>query len=63
MFNSNSKCVYNRLFSVQPESSCPILSCPWRRNCEASVKRTEEEKNNVLISAVNPHNKKTVRVN
>ena len=62
MANSNSECVYNRIFSVQPESSCPVLPCPWRKNCNAS-KRTEEEKNNVLISAVNPHNKQTIKIN
>ena len=61
MVNSNSKCVYSRLFIDQPYSSCTMLTCPCRRICEkASVKQTEED---VLISAVTPHNKKTIKIN
>lgn len=62
MVNSNSKSVYNRLFIDQPYSSCPMLTCPCRRICKASVKQTAK-KNNVLISAEKPHNKKTIKIN
>ena len=62
MVNGNSKCVYNRLFIDQPYSSCPMLTCPCRRICKASVKQTAK-KNNVLISAISPHDKETIKIN
>ena len=61
MVNGNSKCFHSGLFTNQT-SPCPILTCPCRRICNASVKQTAK-KNNVLISAISPHDKETIKIN